>query len=130
MFNLILINAFLFIFSVIGLIFARHNFILILVSLEIGFLAISLIYTITSFIIDDLYGQLFTIFILTIAGGESALAISFLVFLDRYNVALNAESVTYLKGLFFIKNVFNNSFVTLFCLPNFFFYNLFFLSFE
>lgn len=103
MFNLILINAFLFIFSVIGLIFARHNFILILVSLEIGFLAISLIYTITSFIVDDLYGQLFTIFILTIAGGESALAISFLVFLDRYNVALNAESVTFLKGLFSIK---------------------------
>jgi len=103
MFNLILINAFLFIFSIIGLIFARHNFILILVSLEIGFLAISLIYTVTSFMLDDLYGQLFTIFILTIAGGESALAISFLVFLDRYNVTLNAESVTYLKGLLFFK---------------------------
>jgi|688.fasta_scaffold39322_3 NADH-quinone oxidoreductase subunit K len=103
MFNLVLINAFLLIFSVFGLIFARHNFILILVSLEIGFLAISIMYTVTSFLLDDLYGQLFTIFILTIAGGESALAISFLVFLDRYNVVLNAENATYLKGLFFKK---------------------------
>jgi NADH-quinone oxidoreductase subunit K len=98
MFDLLLVNVFLFIFSIIGLVFAKHNFILVLVSLEIGFLAISLIFTLGSFFIDDLYGQLFTIFILTIAGGESALAISFLVFLDRYGVGLNSDSVSNLKG--------------------------------
>lgn len=100
MFDFVVVNILLLIFSLIGLIFAKHNFILVLVSLEIGFLSLSLIFTVTSFFLDDLYGQLFTIFILTIAGGESALAISFLVFLDRYSVTLNAESVSNLKGLF------------------------------
>lgn len=98
MFDLILVNIFLFFFSIIGLVFAKHNFILVLVSLEIGFLAVSIIFTLSSFFTDDLYGQLFTIFILTIAGGESALAISFLVFLDRYGVGLNSDSVSSLKG--------------------------------
>jgi NADH-quinone oxidoreductase subunit K len=103
MINFIVINIFLLVFSVIGLVFARHNFVLVLVSLEIGFLSLSIMYCLSSFFSDDISGQLFTAFILTIAGGESAIAISFLVFLDRYSFALNSDRVSFLKGLFFEK---------------------------
>lgn len=96
--DLFFINFLIFIFSIIGIIFSKHNFILVLVSIEIGFLSISILYVLISIIFEDLYGQIFTIFIITIAGGESSLAISFMVYLDKFSVVLNSESINYLKG--------------------------------
>lgn len=76
-FNLLIISAtIIFTLGVTGLILNRHNLLVILMSLELMLLGINLNFIIFSFFLDDFFGQLFSLYILTVAAAESVIGLA------------------------------------------------------
>jgi NADH-ubiquinone oxidoreductase chain 4L len=82
----------LFIIGLIGFILNRKNVILMLVSIEIMLLSITLIILINSISFDDNLGQLFALFIIALAGAESAIGLSILVVFYKLTGAISLTS--------------------------------------
>lgn len=74
-----IITLVLFSIGILGFIFNRKNMILMLISIEIMLLSIVILILMTSIIIDDIIGQLCGIYVITIAGAESAIGLAILV---------------------------------------------------
>ena len=91
-------NVFLFFLGIFGIIFQRRNILIILMCIELILLSVNLNFIVFSVYLDDFFGQLFSLFILTVAASESAigLAILILYFRLRGNITINQEIV--LKG--------------------------------
>ena len=91
-------NVILFFLGVFGIIFQRRNILIILMCIELILLSVNLNFIVFSVYLDDFFGQLFSLFILTVAASESAigLAILILYFRLRGNITINQETV--LKG--------------------------------
>jgi NADH-quinone oxidoreductase subunit K len=62
-----------------GVFFSRTNILLVLMSLELMLLSVSILSTFSSILLDDLIGQLFTLFVLTIGASESAIGLALIV---------------------------------------------------
>ena len=73
------LSLFLFLIGVLGFILNRKNIILMIIAIEIMLLAVTLLVLINSFTYDDGIGQIFSIFILSVAGAESVIGLSILV---------------------------------------------------
>ena len=73
------ITILLFFIGVSGLVLNRRNILIALVSLELLLLSVNLNFIIFSIYLDDTMGQLFVIFVLTIAAAESGLGLAILV---------------------------------------------------
>jgi NADH-ubiquinone oxidoreductase chain 4L len=69
----------LFLIGILGFVLNRKNIILMLISIEIMLLAITFLILINSFIFDDILGQVFAVYIICIAGAESAVGLAILV---------------------------------------------------
>lgn len=69
----------LFIIGIIGFVLNRKNIILMLISIEIMLLAVTLLILVSSFTFDDVLGQIYAIYIIAIAGAESAIGLAILV---------------------------------------------------
>lgn len=67
-------------------------------SIELMLLAISFLFLINSVAIDNLIGQIFTIMILTVAAGESAIGLAILVAYYRIRGTIAVKSLNLLKG--------------------------------
>jgi NADH-quinone oxidoreductase subunit K len=91
---LIFSSAFVFIFGVIGLILNRHNLLVILMSIELMLLGINLNFIIFSIYLDDFLGQIFSIYILTVAAAESAIGLA--IFSIYYR---NKQGVSLINGI-------------------------------
>ena len=91
-------NVILFFLGVFGIIFQRRNILIILMCIELILLSVNFNFIVFSVYLDDFFGQLFSLFILTVAASESAigLAILILYFRLRGNISINREIV--LKG--------------------------------
>lgn len=91
-------NFLLFTISLNGLIRNRQNILIVLMSIELLLLSINLNFVIFSIYLDDLYGQLFSFFILTVAAAESAvgLAIIIIYYRIRGNILITQKAA--LKG--------------------------------
>jgi len=74
-----ILSIILFIVGVLGFILNRKNLILLIISIEIILLALTLLVLISSYQFDDISGQTFGIYIITIAGAESAIGLGILV---------------------------------------------------
>jgi NADH-ubiquinone oxidoreductase chain 4L len=70
---------FLFLIGMLGFILNRKNIILMIIAIEIMLLAVTLLILITSFEFDDNIGQIFSVYIISIAGAESVIGLSILV---------------------------------------------------
>ena len=81
----------LFIIGIIGFIFNRKNIILMLISIEIMLLAITFLILTSSIYIDDIIGQTYGIYIITIAGAESAIGLGILVAFYRLRGNISIE---------------------------------------
>ena len=79
----------LFLIGLIGFILNRKNVILMLVSIEIMLLSITLIILINSISFNDNLGQLFSLFIIALAGAESAIGLSILVVFYKLTGAIS-----------------------------------------
>ena len=74
-----MLSIFLFIIGILGFILNRKNIILMIISIEIMLLAITLFILLNSFEFNDNSGQIFSIYVISIAGAESVIGLSILV---------------------------------------------------
>jgi NADH-ubiquinone oxidoreductase chain 4L len=73
------ITLVLFLIGILGFVLNRKNIILMLISIEIMLLAITFLILVSSLNMDDIIGQTYAIYIIVIAGAESAIGLGILV---------------------------------------------------
>lgn len=73
------LSILLFIIGILGFVLNRKNIILMLISIEIMLLSITFLLLVYSFTFDDILGQVFAVYIIAIAGAESAIGLAILV---------------------------------------------------
>ena len=81
----------IFLIGVLGFIRNRKNIILMLISIEIMLLSVTFLILISSLIIDDIIGQTYAIYIISIAGAESAIGLGILVAFYRLRGSIAIE---------------------------------------
>ena len=81
----------LFLIGILGFVLNRKNIILMLISIEIMLLAITFLILITSLSFDDILGQTFSIYIIAIAGAESAIGLGILTAYYRLRGSIAIE---------------------------------------
>jgi NADH-quinone oxidoreductase subunit K len=88
----------LFLLGIWGLVLNRKNIIVMLMSIELMLLAINLNLATYSIYLDDLVGQVFALFVLTVAAAESAIGLAILVAYFRVKGTIAVETVRVLKS--------------------------------
>ena len=94
----LIVNTTIFIIGVLGLVLNRKNILIILMSIELMLLAINLNFIIFSVHLDDMIGQVFALFILTIAAAESAIGLAILVAYYKVRNTIAIDRVLTTKG--------------------------------
>jgi NADH-quinone oxidoreductase subunit K len=92
------INIFLFIIGLLGVILNRRNILIILMCLELVLLSLNLNFITFSVYLDDSYGQLFSLFILTVAAAESAVGLAIVIIFYRIRGSVSIKEPMVLKG--------------------------------
>lgn len=92
------VGAILFVLGVFGIFMNRKNVIVILMSVELILLAVNLNFVAFSAHLDDLTGQVFAMFILTVAAAEAAIGLAIVVIYYRNRGSIEVDDVSALKG--------------------------------
>ena len=89
--SIMTLSLLLFLIGILGFILNRKNIILMIIAIEMMLLAVTLLVLSSSHLFDDNMGQLFSIFIITIAGAESVVGLSIVVayYRLRGNISLS-----------------------------------------
>jgi NADH-quinone oxidoreductase subunit K len=95
---LLVVSGVLFAVSVAGMFINRKNLILLLMCVELLLLAVNFNFVAFSRFLDDINGQIFVFFVLTVAAAESAIGLAILVVLFRQRRSINVEDLSTLKG--------------------------------
>ncbi|MFC4350772.1 NADH-quinone oxidoreductase subunit NuoK [Fodinicurvata halophila] len=90
--------AILFTLGVFGIFLNRKNVIVILMSLELMLLAVNINLVAFSTFLNDLVGQVFALFILTVAAAEAAIGLAILVVYFRNRGSIAVEDINTMKG--------------------------------
>lgn len=96
--NCITILCILFLIGVFGMILNKRNILLMLMSLEMMFLAISFNWIFSSIYLDDIVGQIFSLLILAVAAAESSIGLAILVIYYRIRTTITVELMNLTKG--------------------------------
>jgi len=96
--HFLVLGAILFSISIAGIFLNRKNVILLLMAIELMLLAVNMNFVAFSHYLDDLSGQVFVFFILTVAAAEAAIGLAILVVLYRKHVTINVQDLGNLKG--------------------------------
>ena len=94
----LILSALLFTVGVIGIFLNRKNVIIILMSIELMLLAVNINLVAFSAYAGDLVGQIFALFILTVAAAEAAIGLAILVVFFRNRGSIAVEDVNLMKG--------------------------------
>ncbi len=94
----LVLGALLFAISVIGIFLNRKNVIILLMCIELMLLAVNLNFIAFSHYLNDIAGQVFVFFILTVAAAESAIGLAILVVLFRNLRSINVDDLNSLNG--------------------------------
>ena len=92
------VAAILFTLGVFGIFLNRKNVIIILMSIELILLAVNLNMVAFSSFLNDIVGQVFALFILTVAAAEAAIGLAILVVFYRNRGSIAVEDVNMMKG--------------------------------
>ena len=92
------VAAMLFTIGVFGIFLNRKNIIVILMSIELILLAVNINFVAFSSFLHDLVGQVFALFILTVAAAEAAIGLAILVVYFRNRGTIAVEDVNLMKG--------------------------------
>lgn len=92
------VSAILLVLGVFGIFLNRKNVIVILMSVELILLAVNLNMVAFSAALGDLTGQVFTMFILTVAAAEAAIGLAIVVIYFRNRGTIEVEDISTLKG--------------------------------
>lgn len=90
--------AILFTIGIFGIFLNRKNVIIILMSIELMLLSVNINFVAFSSFLHDLTGQVFTMFILTVAAAEAAIGLAILVSFFRNKGSIAVEDISALKG--------------------------------
>ncbi|MQP65529.1 MULTISPECIES: NADH-quinone oxidoreductase subunit NuoK [Niveispirillum] len=94
----LILSAVLFTIGVFGIFLNRKNVIIILMSVEMILLAVNINLVAFSVYLNDLVGQIFTMFILTVAAAEAAIGLAILVVYFRNRGTIAVEDINMMKG--------------------------------
>ncbi|MDP2355453.1 MAG: NADH-quinone oxidoreductase subunit NuoK [Beijerinckiaceae bacterium] len=94
----LIVAALLFTIGICGIILNRKNIIVILMSVEIILLAVNINLVAFSSFLGDLTGQIFSLFILTVAAAEAAIGLAILVTYYRNRGSIAVEDINLMKG--------------------------------
>jgi len=92
------VAAILFTIGVLGIFLNRRNIIIILMSVELILLAVNINFVAFSTYLGDLVGQVFALFVLTVAAAEAAIGLAILVVYFRNRGTIAVEDVNLMKG--------------------------------
>ncbi|MES2182927.1 MAG: NADH-quinone oxidoreductase subunit NuoK [Pseudomonadota bacterium] len=92
------LGAMLFAMSVIGIFLNRKNLIVLLMAIELMLLAVNMNFVAFSHYLNDMHGQVFVFFILTVAAAESAIGLAILVLLFRNRSSIAVDELNTLQG--------------------------------
>ncbi|KZZ62510.1 NADH-quinone oxidoreductase subunit K [Sulfitobacter sp. HI0129] len=88
----------LFVIGIFGLFLNRKNVIILLMSIELMLLAVNINFVAFSSYLGDLVGQVYTLFVLTVAAAEAAIGLAILVCFFRNRGTIAVEDVNVMKG--------------------------------
>ena len=92
------VAAILFTLGILGIFLNRKNVIVILMSIELILLAVNINFVAFWSFLHDLVGQIFAIFVLTVAAGEAAIGLAILVVYFRNRGTIEVEDINLMKG--------------------------------
>ena len=90
--------AIIFTIGIVGLFLNRKNIIVILMSIELILLAVNINLVSFSIFLNDISGQIFTLFILTVAAAEAAIGLAIIVIYYRNKGSIRVEDIHGMKG--------------------------------
>jgi NADH-quinone oxidoreductase subunit K len=96
--SFLLVSTALFLLGVLGIVLNRKNVLIVLMSIELLLLSVNINFVVFSVYTDDLMGQLFALFILTIAAAESAVGLAILVAYYKVRQSIAVEGLQILRG--------------------------------
>ena len=94
----LILSAIIFVIGIVGIFLNRKNIIIILMSIELMLLAVNINLVSFSIYLQDLTGQIFTMFILTVAAAEAAIGLAIIVIYYKSKGSINVENINTLKG--------------------------------
>ncbi len=92
------VAAILFTLGIFGIFLNRKNVIIILMSIELMLLAVNINFVAFSVYLHDLVGQVFAMFVLTVAAAEAAIGLAILVVYFRNRGSIAVEDINLMKG--------------------------------
>jgi NADH-quinone oxidoreductase subunit K len=92
------LSAIIFTIGIAGIFLNRKNVIVILMSIELILLAVNINFVSFSIFLNDLTGQIFALFILTVAAAEAAIGLAIIVVYYRNSGTIMVEEIDKLKG--------------------------------
>ena len=94
----LILGAIIFIIGIVGIFLNRKNVVVILMSIELILLAVNINLVSFSIYLQDLVGQVFTMFILTVAAAEAAIGLAIIVVYYRNTGSIQVEDINSMKG--------------------------------
>ena len=92
------VSAILFVMGVLGIFINRKNVIIILMAIELILLAVNINLVAFSAFLHDLVGQIFAMFVLTVAAGEAAIGLAILVIYFRGRGTISVDDPSRMRG--------------------------------
>ena len=92
------VAAVLFTLGMFGIFLNRKNVIIIMMSIELMLLAVNINLVSFSVFLNDLVGQIFALFVLTVAAAEAAIGLAILVVYFRNRGSIAVEDINLMKG--------------------------------
>lgn len=94
----LVVSSIVFTLGVLGVFLNRRNIIIVLMSIELMLLAVNINFVAFSWFLKDLSGQVFSLFILTVAAAEAAIGLAILVVYFRNRSTIKIEDLSQMKG--------------------------------
>ncbi|RZO90826.1 MAG: NADH-quinone oxidoreductase subunit NuoK [alpha proteobacterium HIMB114] len=92
------LGAIIFTIGIVGIFLNRKNVIVLLMSIELILISANINLVAFSVYLQDIVGQVFTMFVLTVAAGEAAIGLAILVVFFRNKGSIHVEDINTLKG--------------------------------
>jgi len=96
--HFLILAAIIFVIGISGIFLNRKNVIIILMSVELMLLAVNINFVAFSYYLEDLVGQVFSLFILTVAAAEASIGLAILVIYYRNRGTIEVEDINQMRG--------------------------------
>ena len=95
---LLIFSTTIFLLGVLGLVLNKRNLLIILMAIELMLVGLNLNFIFFSVHLDDLIGQVFSLYVLTVAAAEAAIGLAIIVIFYRNKGSIRVEDIHEMKG--------------------------------